>query len=234
MEYTDGAKKASIREWDELDRPREKFMELGPEALSKAELLAILIGSGNAQQSAVDLMRDVLRDNDGSLNKIGKMSLEQLQRYNGLGPAKAVTILAACELGKRRMFEEVQYQKIEKSKDIYDYLLPKLKDEHHEHAMVMMLDAKLHVLRCSRVSEGGISGTAVDIRMVLREALLCEGCTRIVFSHNHPSGNPHPSSQDDELTRSLVKAGAAVHLPLLDHVIVSDGSYYSYSDEGKL
>ncbi len=234
MEYTDEARKASIREWDEFDRPREKFMEFGPESLSKAELLAILVGSGTTNKSAVELMRDILSDNDGSLNKIGKMSLEQLQRYHGVGPAKAVTILAACELGKRRMFEEVQYKKIEKSQDIYDYFLPKLKDEHHEHAMVLMLDAKLHALRCSRISEGGVSGTAVDVRLVLREALLCEGCTRIVFCHNHPSGNPHPSAQDDELTRSLVKAGAAVRLPLLDHVIVADGSYYSYSDEGKL
>lgn len=224
----------AINEWDEADRPREKFAALGPESLSSAELLAILIGSGNTEESAVELMRRILREQDNSLNRLGKMSIEQLMRYKGVGEAKAITILAACELGRRRMTEDVERRTMETSEDLYDYFRPKLMDGVCEKAMVLALDAKLHPLGSAIVSDGGVTGTVVDVRRVLREALRFERATRIVFCHNHPSGNSQPSRQDDALTEELCRAAAAVRLPLIDHIVLADGEYYSYSDHGRI
>ncbi len=234
MTFIDDTRKVRICEWEEDDRPRERFQRYGGDSLSAAELLAILIGSGNTRETAVDLMRRILDDCEGSLNRLGKRSIEQLSRYDGIGPAKAITILAACELGKRRMLESVRHVRLASSKDAYDYMRTKVMDDLHEKAFVIMLNAHLAVIDCVCISEGGISCTAVDVRRVLREALLCDGCTSIMFCHNHPSGNSRPSKQDDMLTSELAKAAKIVNLPLLDHIIVSDGSYYSYSDEGKL
>lgn len=224
----------AINEWDEADRPREKFAALGPESLSSAELLAILIGSGNTEESAVELMRRILREQDNSLNRLGKMSIEQLMRYKGVGEAKAITILAACELGRRRMTEDVERRTMETSEDLYDYFRPKLMDGVCEKAMVLALDAKLHPLGSAIVSDGGVTGTVVDVRRVLREALRFERATRIVFCHNHPSGNSQPSRQDDALTEELCRAAAAVRLPLIDHIVLADGEYYSYSEHGRI
>lgn len=232
--YLDEGRKLAINEWDLADRPREKFAALGPQALTPAELLAILIGSGNTEESAVELMQRILRDCDHSLNRVGKMSLEQLMLYKGVGEAKAITILAACELGRRRMTEDVEKRTMESSSDLYEYFRAKLMDGGHERAMVLALDAKLHPLGTAIVSDGGVTGTVVDVRRVLREALRFERATRIAFCHNHPSGNPKPSRQDDTLTEELIRASSAVRLPLIDHIVLADDEYYSYSDHGKI
>lgn len=232
--YLDDGRKLAIHEWDAADRPREKFIALGAEALTPAELLAILIGSGNTEESAVELMQRIFRDNDYSLNRVGKMSLEQLMLYKGVGEAKAITILAACELGRRRMMEDVEKRTLESSQDLYEYFRTKLMDSPNEKAMVLALDAKLHPVGTALVSDGGVTGTMVDVRRVLREALRFERATRIAFCHNHPSGNPKPSRQDDALTEELSRAAAAVRLPLLDHIVLADDEYYSYSDHGKI
>ena len=230
----DEGRKLAINEWDVADRPREKFAALGPEALTPAELLAILIGSGNTDESAVELMQRILRDQDYSLNRVGKMSLDQLMLYKGVGEAKAITILAACELGRRRMTESVERRTIDSSQALYDYFRSKLMDGVNEKAMVLALDAKLHPVGCAIVSDGGVTGTMVDVRRVLREALRFERATRIAFCHNHPSGSPQPSRQDDALTEELARAAAAVRLPLIDHIVLADDEYYSYSDHGKI
>lgn len=230
----DEGRKLAINEWDVADRPREKFAALGPAALTPAELLAILIGSGNTEESAVELMQRILRDNDHSLNRVGKMSLDQLMLYKGVGEAKAITILAACELGRRRMTEEVEKRTMESSEDLYEYFRPKLMDGLHEKAMVLGLDAKLHPAGCALVSDGGVTGTTVDVRRVLREALRFESATRIAFCHNHPSGNPQPSRQDDALTEELARAAAAIRMPLIDHIVLADDAYYSYADHGRI
>lgn len=231
---TDDGRKITICEMDESERPREKFAMHGPETLSKAELLAILIGSGTPQKTAVELMRDILTDCDNSLTILGKRSIEQLCLYPGVGPAKAITILAACELGRRRLTEKVEQLEMENSERLYEYFRPKLMDCNHERAMVVALNAKLRPVGCAVVSEGGVTGTVVDVRRVLREALRFESAVRIAFCHNHPSGNPRPSRQDDALTEELAAAAAAVRLPLMDHIVLGDGDYYSYTDHGKL
>lgn len=230
----DDGRKLAINEWDVADRPREKFAALGPEALTPAELLAILIGSGNTEESAVELMQRILRDCDYSLNRVGKMSIDQLMLYKGVGEAKAITILAACELGKRRMVEDVERKSIESSKDLYDYFRPKLMDEPHEKAMVLALDAKLHPIGHAIVSDGGVTGTTVDVRRVLGEALRYRKATRIAFCHNHPSGSCLPSRQDDALTEEIARAAAVMRLPLIDHIVLADKEYYSYSDHGRI
>lgn len=224
----------SIHEWAEEDRPREKLLEKGAAALSEAELLAILIGSGSKRESAVDLMRRIMNDQGNSLKALGRMTLQDLTRYKGMGPAKAVTIMAACELGKRRMREPADAkQQITTSQDLYEYFRSRMMDLTTEECHLLLLDIKNQVIGYTVVSQGGISYSLTDVRVVLRHALL-SGATSIVFCHNHPSGNPHPSRQDDELTTSLDKACKAVAIRLLDHIVLGDNCYYSYHDEEKL
>lgn len=230
----DDIRKPRICEWDENDRPRERFGRNGGESLTTAELLAILIGSGNARETAVDLMQRILNDCEGSLNRLGKRSIAQLTRYDGIGEAKAITILAACELGKRHMEETVRHVRLTDAQATYEYMHAKMMDHHHEKAYVLMLNANLAVIDCICISEGGICGTAVDIRRVLHEALLCDGCTGIILCHNHPSGNARPSRQDEMLTAELAQAAKTVHIPLHDHLIVTDGAYYSFAENGKI
>ncbi len=230
--------KGSIKEWAEEDRPREKLEKLGPEALTKAELLAILIGSGNPEESAVDLMQRLLKDCNGSLNTLGRMSIKELtdSRYKGVGPAKAITILAACELGKRRMKEDAeQRMQVRDSSDLYEAFRPSFMDLAHEECRLILLNVKKEVIGNELVSMGGITGASVDIRLVLRHALVYQA-TSVALAHNHPSGSVLPSKADDELTARLAEGCRAIGVKLIDHLVIADGkdNYYSYFSEGKL
>ncbi len=224
----------SIKQWKENERPRERLAELGAAALSDSELLAILIGSGNASETAVGLMRRILNDCGGNLGQLGKMTLPELCAYNGIGPAKAITIMAACELGKRRQSESVEERKrISSSRDMYDYFHPLMRDLPIEECHVILLNQALNIIGSKCVGRGGITATVVDVRLVLREALL-SCATQIGLCHNHPSGNTRPSREDDKLTARLKQAAEAMDIKLIDHIVITDGSYFSYSDEGRL
>ena len=226
--------KLNINQWAEEDRPREKFMQLGAEALSKAELLAILIGSGSTKESAVDLMKHVLKDCDDNLNTLGKKSLQDLMKYNGIGEAKAISILAACELGKRRQTEGAMHrEKIQRAEDIYACMHPKMQDLDVEQAWVLLLNQNFKLIKAERLSSGGITETAVDVRQIIKMAVL-NNATVVALAPNHPSNNPTPSTDDDNITQRVKKACDIMRLYFLDHVIVTDGDYYSYHERGRL
>ncbi len=223
-----------IKDWSNDERPRERFMNQGAEAVSSAELLAILIGSGTAEVTSVDLMRNILADHGDSLRTLGTLTNQELQKYNGIGPAKAVTIQAALELGKRFMLEEKsQRHRFSGSDDVQEFFRIKMRDLCHEECHLLLLDIKNQYMGHHLLSRGGITESTVDIRLLLRHALVA-GAPNVILAHNHPSGNPQPSRQDDELTKRLNQACHAVQLRLLDHIIIGDNTYYSYADEGKL
>lgn len=224
----------TIARWAEEDRPREKLMQNGPGVLSDSELLAILIGSGSTKESAVSLMQRILADCGNNLNTLGKMSLHELMRYNGIGEAKAVTILAACELGKRRHATPAAVRPdLGSASAAYDYMLPKMQDLDVEEAWVLLMNQRFHLVKAVRLSHGGLSETAVDVRIVMREAILA-GATVLTLCHNHPSGNCRPSGDDDRLTQKIRKACETMRIYMADHLIVTDGCYYSYAEEGRL
>ncbi len=226
--------KLSINKWAEEDRPREKMMMHGASALSNAELLAILIGSGNKNESAVELMRKILDRYENSLNRLGKCSIEDLCSFKGIGSAKAITILAAAELGKRRKDEKTEDRKqIRCSEDIYRHFHPIMCDLPIEECWVMMLNQAAKIIDIVKISQGGLASTQVDVRCVLREALM-KRATSIILTHNHPSGNARPSTDDDNLTKALSQAAKIMNIRMLDHVIICDGKYYSYADEGRI
>ena len=224
----------SINQWAEEDRPREKMMMHGVSSLSNAELLAILIGSGNTEDSAVELMRKVLAEYHNNLNELGKASVDELCRFKGIGPAKAITILAASELGKRRKEEDIRERlSIVSSKDVYECFYPLMCDLPTEECWLLLLNQASKVIDKVRVSTGGLSATAVDVRCILHEALL-KRASAIALCHNHPSGNIHPSREDDRLTEQLRQACQIMNIRLVDHVILTDGCFYSYADEGRM
>lgn len=224
----------TLKQWDESDRPREKLEAQGAESLTLAELLAILIGSGSTKESAVELMRRVLGDCDNSIRQLGRMSVEALCSYKGFGKAKAITILAACELARRRAAEGAdERQKMGSARDIFDYYRPRLEDKPTEEFHVMLLNQNLCLLKSVCIARGGITSTIVDVRLILREALL-QHVPNIAVCHNHPSGSIRPSRHDDVLTEKISKAAELMDIRLIDHVIVGDGCYYSYQEEGKL
>lgn len=224
----------SINQWAEQDRPREKLETLGASALSNAELLAILIGSGSTKESAVELMKRVMADCNNNLNTLGKKSIHDLTGYNGVGPAKAITILAACELGKRRQMEKAEERvSLNSSTAIYNYMHPLMQDLATEEAWLLLLNQHCKLIKSVRLSHGGISQTAVDIRIMMKEAIL-NNATVVAFCHNHPSNNPQPSREDDRLTSQIKAACDTMNIHLIDHVIVTDGQYYSYQESGKL
>lgn len=227
--------KLNINQWSTEDRPREKLERLGAEALSSAELLAILIGSGSTDENAVDLMKKILRNCGDSLKTLGKMSIDELKTYKGIGEAKAISILAACELGRRRQQEEVK-QRLDMSsaQSIYEYLRPKMQDLATEEAWILLLNHNFKLIGDAiRISHGGLTETAVDIRVIVKHAIM-SNATIVILAHNHPSGNKRPSRDDDRLTTQVKEGLRLMRLHLADHIIVTDGDYYSYNEEGKL
>ena len=231
---TSKAKGFAINQWAEADRPREKLMAKGADALSDAELLAILIGSGSTKESAISLMQHILRDCDDNLNTLGKRTLHELLSYNGIGEAKAITIIAACQLGKRRQAAKAaERPDMGSAQAIYEYMLPKMQDLDTEEAWVLLMNQRFRLIKAVRISHGGLSETAVDIRVILREALLANATT-LTLVHNHPSGTARPSGDDNRITQKLKAACDTMRLYMVDHVIVTDGKYYSYAEEGKI
>ncbi|MCD7710215.1 MAG: DNA repair protein RadC [Porphyromonadaceae bacterium] len=226
--------KMPITDWDPEDRPREKLMEKGVRALSTAELIAILIGSGNKDETAVELSQSILDEANNSLNDLSKKSIEELMEFNGIGEAKAISIIAALELGRRRKSEEVvQKQRIKNSKDAYDWIYKRLADLSQEEFWIVTLNSANGIMDTKRISEGGLASTPVDMRRLFRPVLLQQAAAMMVF-HNHPSGNCKPSPEDDQLTKKIKSAATQLDIRLLDHLIVSGNTYYSYADEGRL
>lgn len=225
--------KLTISRWAEEDRPREKMMSKGAQALTNAELLAILIGSGSDEDSAVSLMQKVLSTYGDSLDRVGRLSTEELCRFKGIGPAKAITILAACELGRRRAVEQPERRQIRSAAQVYDYFYPLMRDLAVEECHVLLLNQSSVVIDSVRIGMGGLTETVVDVRLIMREALL-KRATSMILCHNHPSGSLRPSTYDDRLTRQVLEAARLFNITLADHVIFADTGYYSYADEGKL
>jgi DNA repair protein RadC len=225
--------KLTISKWAREDRPRERMADLGTEALTNAELLAILIGSGSSRESAVDLMKRLLSDCNNNLNTLGKMTIRDLCRYNGIGEAKAITILAACELGKRRQAESPEERpKLISATHIYNHMHPVMQDLDVEEFWLLLMNQDYRLIRKVRISHGGITETAVDIRIIMREAVLTN-TTILAVCHNHPSGSLTPSRADSELTTAIKRACELMRILFMDHVIVTDGHYYSFHEQGR-
>lgn len=226
--------KLNINQWAEEDRPREKMERLGAQALSDAELLAILIGSGSSKEDAVSLMKRILNHCNNNLNTLGKMTIHDLCQFNGVGPAKAISIMAACELGKRRQLEMAEERPdLGTATRIYNHMHPLMQDLDIEEFWVLLMNQNYRLIKKVRIAHGGISEVSVDIRIVMREAVLAN-TTIMAVCHNHPSGNIRPSRMDDALTESIRKACQVMRIHFLDHVIVADGLYFSYREEGRI
>jgi len=220
-----------ITNWSEDDRPREKLMLKGKGVLSDAELIAILIGSGSRNESAVDLSKRILASVD-TLNSLGKMSLAQLTNFKGIGEAKAIAIIAALELGRRRRAEDsVELTKITSSKIVFEIMQPLIGELAHEEFWVIFLNNSNKVISKSQLSKGGISGTIVDVRLVFKLALET-GATALILCHNHPSGALHPSEADKQITKKMKLAGDSLDVKVLDHLIITETKYFSFADEG--
>ncbi|MFV8465579.1 RadC family protein [Flavobacterium sp. LB1P62] len=221
-----------ITNWSEDDKPREKLMLKGKSVLSDAELIAILIGSGSRNESAVDLSKRILGSVNNNLNALGKLSISQLTNFKGIGEAKAISIIAALELGRRRRAEDaVELTKITSSKTIFEIMQPIIGELPHEEFWIVYLNNSNKVISKSQLSKGGITGTLVDVRLVFKTALEM-GATGLILCHNHPSGTLLPSDSDKQITRKLKLAGDSLEIKVLDHLIVTDTSYFSFVDEG--
>ena len=226
--------KKSIKEWAADDRPREKMMQKGKSALSNAELIAILIGSGNSKQSAVELSRTILDSVGNDLIELSNLSLSDLMHHNGIGEAKAITIMAALELGKRRRAAEANTDNtLKDSKDAYERILPYLDNAQQENFFALYLNQKQKVLKVECVSKGGITHAIADPKVIFRNALAV-GATGLIISHNHPSGVPKPSQEDRMLTKQFVAAGKLLDIHLIDHIIIGKNHYYSFLDNGEM
>jgi len=221
-----------IKNWAEEDRPREKMLQKGAASLSDSELLAILLASGNKDETAVDLARRILKDADDSLQELSKHTVKSLSKYKGVGLAKAVTVMAALELGKRRIAGDVsKKQSITCSKEIYDVICVELLDKQYEYVWAIFLDRKNKILHKELIGTGGITASALDPNRLLRTALEMYA-TGIILCHNHPSGSTNPSKEDIRLTQNIQKAASLFNINVLDHLIVGENEYYSFADEG--
>ena len=224
----------SIKNWSQDDQPREKVRDKGRAALSDAELIAILIGSGNREESAVALCKRIFASVDNNLNALGKLSIQQLMTFKGIGEAKAITIAAALELGRRRRIEDaLQLEKINSSRSVYDIMQPILGELPHEEFWILYLNNSNKVIKKNQLSKGGITGTLVDVRLVLKNALEV-GAVALILCHNHPSGTLRPSQADKDITQKLKIASQSLDIKVLDHLIVTEKAYFSFADEGIL
>jgi DNA repair protein RadC len=226
--------KYSIKQWSKDDRPREKLLSAGAENLSNSELLAILIHNGTRQKTAVDLAKEILKLGKDNLSELGKLSIKELMKIKGIGEAKAITIAAALELGRRRQVAApLEKSAVKNSADIASYLQTKLKDKRYEVFAVLFLNRANKINRFEIISEGGITGTVADPRIILRKALE-EDAVNIILCHNHPSGSLKPSRADEELKKKIKEAALLLDIAVIDHIIVSEDGYYSFADEGLL
>ncbi len=224
----------SIKNWSHNDQPREKLRDKGKSVLSDSELLAILIGSGNRDESAVDLCKRILASVNNNLNTLGKLSINELTKFKGIGEAKAISILAALELGRRRRAEAViQLDKITSSRSVFDVMQPIIGELPHEEFWVLYLNNSNKIIQKNQLSKGSITGTLVDVRLVLKTALEV-GAVALVLCHNHPSGTLKPSQADINITKKLKDASASLDITVLDHIIITEHTYFSFADEAML
>ena len=229
---TSSVSNLSIKNWSKDDQPIQRMQSLGTQSLSDAELLAVLIGSGTKGRSAVEIARDLLAKVNNSLNAIGKARLDEITSVEGIGLTTACRISAAIEIGKRRTKTD-ETPDLGTAVRIYNFMLPIMKDLDTEEFHIILMNQNFHFIKRLRISKGGISETAVDIRIIIREAVL-NNATILACCHNHPSGSLRPSRADEELTRSIKNACQLMRIHFLDHVIVTDGAYYSFHEEGKI
>ena len=221
----------SIKNWSQHDQPREKLRDKGKTILSDAELLAILIGSGTKDESAVDLCKRILASVDNNLNALGKLSIKQLMQFKGIGEAKAISIVGALELGRRRRQEDVvSLNKITSSKTVFEIMQPIIGELPHEEFWILYLNNSNKIIHKNQLSKGGITGTLVDVRLVLKNALE-NGATSLILCHNHPSGTLKPSQADKNITQKLKQASESLDIKVLDHLIITEHSYFSFADE---
>ncbi|MCE1201238.1 MAG: DNA repair protein RadC [Bacteroidia bacterium] len=224
--------KTSIKHWSDADKPREKMLLKGKDSLSDAELIAILIGSGNRKESAVELSRRILRSASDNLAELSRLSVNDLMKFQGIGDAKAITIVAALELGKRRRSAEIiQRKSIRSSKEAFESVYALASDLSYEKFWIILLDQAQQILRIVEISEGGITGTVADPKKIFRLALET-GATNLILCHNHPSGQLKPSQADTHLTQKIFSAGKLLDINVLDHIIVGRDDYFSFADNG--
>ena len=223
-----------IKQWAIEDRPREKLLAKGLQSLSNAELIAILIGTGSGGQTALDLAKKLLRNADNNLNALGRQSLAELQEIKGIGQAKAISLIAAMELGRRRKFSDILKQaRITSSRDAFELFGAVLSDLKHEEFWVLFMDRANKIITKEKFSQGGIAGTVTDIRLILKKGIELLASS-MILCHNHPSGNISPSKADNKITEKIIKGASFVDIQVLDHLIIGHNSYYSYADDGTL
>ena len=227
-------KNLPIKDWALEDRPREKLLSIGLKSLTDAELLAILIGSGQKNESAVEVAKKVLGLAQNNLNELGKLSVKDLEKVRGIGEAKAITLIAALELGRRRkLSESKEKQKITNSRDAFDFVQPYVEDLSYEEFWVLYLNRSNRVIDQKKISQGGVSGTVIDVRIILKHAIE-KLASSLIISHNHPSGNLQPSESDIQITKKIKDAAKFHDFQVIDHIIICDQSYFSFADEGIL
>lgn len=227
-------KKLNIKQWANEDRPREKLLSKGIQTLTDAELIAVLLGSGTRELTAVELAKHILTSVENSLSQLGKKTVHELMKFKGIGEAKAIAVIAAMELGRRRKLDDlVSKKKIKASRDVYEIFQPIVCDLPHEEFWVLFLNQSNKIIDKVKISQGGISGTVIDVRIILKQAL-DRLASSVILCHNHPSGNLQPSKPDKDITKKLREASKLLDINVLDHIIIADTHYFSFSDEGIL